>query len=210
MDSRRAGAPETLVKRDERLTWGLVDFAVGRLGSRWADEAFREYVSPLVAGTEHLSLFLAWALHHWRAEGGRTVREAFLERHGDSLPVEDRAWLRSQAAARISFWEVREVIPEVGVKVKDLLGDETRFVLLERRSGWLPERSVWLGRVVEHERVSLYRGLHAGCLGPPVVDLLVKATLEALRGASGREEQVKRILTTWAGYYAPVAGTQPC
>jgi hypothetical protein len=210
MDLNTAGAPKALAKRDERLTCALMDHAVGCRGLRWAEKAFREYLSPLEAGAEHLSLFLAWALYHWRAGEGRTVNESFLAKHGASLSLADRAWLRSQAAARISFWEVREVIPAVGLRVRDLLGDETRFIHMDQGPWWFPERSTWLGRVVEHAGVSLYRGLHAGCLGPPVVDVLVRATLEALRGASGREEREKRIIQTWAGYYTPAAGTQPC
>jgi hypothetical protein len=201
---------ETLVEQDERLTWRLMDFAVGRLGFHWVEEALAVYLAPLETGVEHVALFLAWALHHWRPEAGRTLNEAFLTRHRDSLAVEDRAWLRSQAAARLSYWEVREVLPAAGVKVKDLLGDETRFIHLEPAARRVPVRSTWLARVVEHEGLSLYRGMYAGYLRQPQVDSMVRATREALREVSGRDEQLLRLIRTWTGYATPAAGMQPC
>jgi hypothetical protein len=208
MGWRTTGSLTGLVHRDERLTKALQDFALGRLGVGWAEQALQVYRSPLEAGAEHLSLFLAWALHHWRMAEGLTVSEAFLARHGEELSVADRAWLRSQAAARVSFWEVRERVPGVGLRVRDWLGDETRFIQEEGGSKWFPLDTTWLARVVEHEGVSLYRGLHVGCLRQPEVDRRVRATRHALQGRPGRDEQVLRVIQAWTGYSS--AGTQPC
>jgi hypothetical protein len=210
MGTRSAWSLKALAQRDERLTNALHGFAISRFGNRWAEEAIKVYLPPVEPGAEHLALFLAWALHHWRTEDGSTVNEAYLARWGASLSLEDRAWLRSQAAARFSFWEVHDRLPTVGVRVKDLLGDETRFIHEENYSHWFPLRSTWLARVVEHEGVSLYRGLHAGYLCQPEVEEMVRATRQALQGSSSRDEQVLRVIQMWTGYYTGAVNPQPC
>ena len=212
MGWRTAWSMQALMNRDSKLTHVLHGFAIGRFGIHWAEEAMKVYLSPLEAGTEHLALFLAWALHHWRTEEGITVNEAYLAQRGASLSAADRAWLRSQAAARFSFWEVRELVPGVGLRVRDLLGDETRFIHDEGGSFWFPLHTTWLTRVVEHEGVSLFSGLHAGYLSQPTVDVMVRTTREALQDTPGRDEQVLRVIQTWTGYFtaAGMSHLQPC
>jgi hypothetical protein len=210
MGSHTAWSLEALQQRDARLTHALHGFVIGRFGSHWAEEAMRVYLSPLEAGAEHLALFFAWALHHWKTEEGCTVNEAYLAHQGASLSTADRAWLRSQLAARISCWEVREQVPDVGFRARDLLGDETRFIHDDPAALWFPPRTTWLGRVVEHEGVSLYRGLHAGYLRQPAAELMVRTTREALQGNLGRDEQILRVIQTWTGYFTAVGIPLSC
>jgi hypothetical protein len=107
---------------------------------------------------------------------GRPVVDWFLEDRGARLGADERAWLLAQERAWLSIWEVVEVEPGKSVTVRDLLSGEERRVHEVRGSAMLVARDAILGRVVDHEDVSVFCGMHPRALPPfEAADVLRRA-----------------------------------
>jgi hypothetical protein len=167
---------------DERLVKAMVRYANARFGRGWrseAAEAFFEDPDFVLDGPD-MMLFIPWAVHHWEVEG-RPVREWFLEERGAKLSEAERAWLVAQRSAVLTFWEMLEVRPGVGVRVRDLLGGGEHFVHEVLGSQLLRPRDAVLGRMVEHEGLAVFCGMHPHPLPPREADEVVRIARKALR-----------------------------
>ena len=78
----------------------------------------------------------------------------------------ERAWLEAQQQAWMTVWEVVTVDPAKTVTVKDLLSGEQRLIHEVSGSKILKSRDAVLGRVVDHEGVSVFCGIHPRPLPP--------------------------------------------
>ena len=186
--ARPVAAPGAhLHEQDEKLVGKLVRYASGRFGWDWlreAAEAFFEEPDYLPEYPE-TQLFMPWAVHHWEVEG-RPTREWFLEEKGAALPEVERTWLLSQRSVVLSVWEVLAVQEGVGLRVKDLLGGEERFVHEVRGSRQLRSRDAVLGRMVEHEGLAVFCGMDPQPLPPQEADEVVRVARKQLRVRGNR------------------------
>src|SRR5205814_7125656 len=85
---------------------------------------------------------------------------------GAELDHAERTWLLAQQSAWLSIWEVLEVEPGKSVTLRDRLSGETRRVHEVRGSAVLVPRDAILGRVVDHEGISVLCGIHPRPLTP--------------------------------------------
>ncbi|HEY0096732.1 MAG TPA: hypothetical protein VGB96_20540, partial [Archangium sp.] len=188
------GAP--LHERDEELVRKMVRYASGRFGRDWLGEAAEAFFEEpgFVPEYPETQLFMPWAVHHWEVEG-RPVREWFLEEKGAALPEAERAWLLSQRPVVLTVWEVLEVRKGVGLRVKDLLGGEERFVHEVRGSQQARPRLAVLGRVVEHEGLAVFCGMDPQPLPPREADEVVRSARKVL-GVRGNRPVPRELLAS--------------
>ncbi len=145
---------------DERLVTKLSGFAVREYGEAW--EVFEDVFFD---ADEAIGLAAPWSVYGFEVEG-RTVVDAYLERHRRRCSRDERRWLDAQRAAWLSVWEVEDVEPGETLTLRDLLSDETRTVQETRASRTLASRDAVLGRIVDHDGVSLLCGAHPRPLPP--------------------------------------------
>lgn len=167
---------------DDRVLKAMVRYANARFGREWVSEAAGAWFEDPDFGLDgpEMMLFMPWVVHHWEVEG-RPVREWFLEERGAKLPEAERAWLGAQRSAVFTVWEVVEVRAGVGLRVKDLLGGGEHFVHEVLGSRQLRPRHAVLGRVVEHEGLAVFCGMHPRPLPPREADEVVRLAHKALR-----------------------------
>ena len=158
---------------DERLVLRLTRFALDEFGEKWT--AFEDdFADPVAAAP----LAWPWSVYGFEV-GGRTVADAYRAARGRRRPPEERRWLDAQRAAWLSVWEVEAVDPGKTLTLHDLLSDERRTVWETGASQTLVRRHAVLGRVVDHEGVSLLCGTHPRPLTP-------YHAAEVIRRARGR------------------------
>ena len=154
------GSASATHELDERLVLRLTRFALDRFGEKW--RAFEDDFSDAVAAAP---LAWPWSVYGFEVDG-RSVADAYRAAHGRRRPPEERRWLDAQRAAWLSVWEVEAVDPGKTLTLHDLLSDERRTVREKQASESLVRRDAVLGRVVDHEGVSLLCGTHPRPLPP--------------------------------------------
>ncbi len=133
---------------DGRLVDRLFEFAaavVTAAGRKRSWSRFRVAPRFGVEPDREAHFYRKWVLYDWRPEardlrkssrlrGGVPPARAFLERHGDELPPEERRILELQLAAPFSFYEVREVEPGRRLRLRDVLRDDGTILEVEERA----------------------------------------------------------------------------
>jgi hypothetical protein len=157
-DRKAAAGPDDVHARDRRLLGEMLDLAVLRCGDRWLPRELRR-LSP----EESLMVSVQWAAYELPIDG-RPLVEHFLETA--RLSEEERGWIDAQRRAWLGIWEVLSVTAGEKVVVRDLLTGESRTVLERQGSRTLRARDAVLARVVDHDGVSLFCGMHARSLPP--------------------------------------------
>ena len=163
-DEHRAGeasASAWMHATDERLVFEMARFAQERFGEPWWDASTAGFDNP----EGELQLFLPWSVYGVPIEG-RPIADWFLDERRRRLPDAERSWLHAQRRAWLSVWEVTGVDPGRGVSLRDLLTGEERQVLEVRGSKTLIVRDTILGRVVDHDGISVLCGIHPRPLPP--------------------------------------------
>jgi hypothetical protein len=192
---KREAPPTPIHAVDERLVQRMARFATARFGGGWLREARRPFADAEAA----VQLFLPWAVYHLPMDG-RPVVDWFLAEEGRRLSSEERSWLQAQRSAWLSVWEVLDVAPGSGLEVRDLLTGVERRVAELSGSRVLVARDAVLGRVVDHDRVSVFAGVHPRPLAPEDAAEVVRAVRGRVRRRRGipverlREPAVERYL----------------
>lgn len=158
---------------DERLVNRLSRFARREFGEAWEDHE-DDFADP----DEAVQLVRPWSVYCFEVDG-RTVVDAYLDARGRRCLPKERRWLDAQRDAWLSVWEVEAADPGKTLTLVDLLSGERRTVQEARGSKTLARRDALLGRVVEHDGVSVLCGVHQRPL-PPL------DTAEVVRRARGR------------------------
>ena len=153
----------------------LTHFAIEESGNAWG--AFADNFHNL---RQAVSLAAPWSVYDFEVDG-RTAVEAYLDGHGRRCTPDERAWLNAQRTAWLSVWEVLAVKPGETVTLRDLLSDEQRTVLEKRGSLILAPRDALLGRVVDHDGLSVLCGMHPRVLPPGNASEIVRLARERLR-----------------------------
>ena len=177
-EARRVAERAAVHAIDERLTERMLRLAELRWGRKF------DVVDALGAigiPAQEADFFSAFAAHHFPGPEGIPPRELLLREEGRKLTQEDRVWLDAQAAALVSVWEVTDVAPGQGISLRNLLGEEERFVREVAGSRVLKPRDTLLGRLVDHAGTTLLCGIHPRALPPREGSLVVKAIRKAVR-----------------------------
>ena len=161
-EERSAGLPSTarLHTMDFRLMRRLIRFASQEFGPAW-----ERYKNDFAHAELNVQLSLPWAVYGFEVDG-RTVAEAYLDRHERRCTVEERSWLNAQRTAWLSVWEVEAVDSGKSLTLRDLLSHERRTVQEKSASETLVRRDCLLCRVVDFGGISLVKGLHDHPLPP--------------------------------------------
>ncbi len=158
-DHAGRGNALALHELDRRLATRLTRFAIDRFGERW--QSFQDdFADPHAAA----SLAGPWSVYGFEVDG-RTVADAYRAARGRCSPKE-RAWMKAQRTAWLSVWEIEAVEPGKTLALRDLLSDERRTVRETQASELLARRHAVLGRVVDHDGLSLLCGTHQRPLPP--------------------------------------------
>lgn len=161
-EGRSAGVHTTarLHTMDFRLMRRLIRFARQEFGPAW-----EEFRNDFAEAELNIQLSLPWSVYCFEANG-RTVADAYLDRHERHCTVEERSWLSAQRTAWLSVWEVEAVDPGKSLTLHDLLSNERRTVQEKSGSETLVWRDCLLGRVVDYGGISLLSGIHNNSLPP--------------------------------------------
>ena len=108
---------------------------------------------------------MPWSVYCFEVDG-KTVADAYLDRHEGRCTLEERNWINAQRAAWLSVWEVEAVDFGKSLTLHDLLSHERRTVQEKSGSETLVWRDCLLGRVVDYGDVSLLSGIHIHSLPP--------------------------------------------
>jgi len=173
----------SLHQGDQQLVDDMLRWARKKYGKEWFSEAADAYFDELeeteledaeLDGTGvELQLLLPWAVYHYEKDE-KTLAQALLEDRRSRLPENVKGWLDAQAKSWLSVWEVLEVKPGEGVRVRDLLTTQERFVHEVKGSRTLRPRDAMLGRVVDFAGVSTFCGMHPRTLPPMAADVAVQ------------------------------------
>jgi hypothetical protein len=176
-DDERARGEEsraaTLHALDERLVTEISAFAFARFGV----EA-RAWVADFDDPAQVLPLAMPWSVYHFSVQG-RPAFEWFLEEANPLPGLDERRWLDAQRASWLSIWEVIEVRPGDGLRLRDLLTEEERCVQEILATESLVMRDCILARVVELGDTGVLGGTHPRPLPPA-------EAAEVVRRARGR------------------------
>ena len=146
-----------LVERMLHFARGVSDFDLA------ADLPVRAINSPEELGT----LIAPWAAYEYAlGDEGDTLCARFLKANRRTLSSEEVAWLEAQGRAWFAPWEVVGVVPGASVDVRDLLTGEERHVTERGASQDLRLHDVVLARIVDHEEIAVFCGMHPRPLGP--------------------------------------------
>ena len=160
---------------DERVVEEMQRFAGRRFGEAWgqAFEAFED------VDTE-IQLASPWSVYCAEVNG-RTIVDWYLAEKGKYLPADERGWLEAQRQSWLTIWEITNVNPGHGLHARDLLSGAERSVDEVKGSQVLVKRDTVLGRVVDHEGISVFCGLHPHPLPPLDADQVVREVRAKLR-----------------------------
>lgn len=170
-----AGAPAPVHELDRSLVEGMLRYARRRFGEEWLRGG-----RDIVDAGEDAALLAPWSIYHVRVRD-RTVAEWFLDEQGERLAPAERSWIRAQAAAWLSVWEVRAVDPGASLGLEDLLTGQRRSVHAASASAMLVARDSVLGRVVDHGGLALLCGVHSRALPPAEAAEVVRRARSRLR-----------------------------
>jgi hypothetical protein len=166
---------------DGKVVEDIVRWAAARLAGAFAPEEDYPYEADLTG--PDLMLFTPWCVYEYCVGGARVAAQYFAER-GATLPEPERAWIEAQLGAWLSVWEVLEVEPGTGLRARDLLTGEERFVREVMGSRMLTVRDGVLGRVVDFHGASYFCGMHPCRLPPRAVAEYVEEVRKVI--ADGR------------------------
>jgi hypothetical protein len=158
----RQAVPErpTVHEMDERIVTEMQRFAARRFGRTWqvTFETFEDV-------EREIQLASPWSVYCASVEG-RTIVDWYLDERSRYLSAEERGWLEAQQRSWLTIWEVADVDPGRGLRVRDLLTGEHRQVHEAKGSRVLVKRDAVLGRVVDHDGISVFCGMHPNLLQP--------------------------------------------
>jgi hypothetical protein len=176
VEKRRAAVHDL----DERLVEQMGRFACKRFGAAWGAYALDAYPGEIGEERATTQLVGPWSFYHYPFEG-RPVAAWFAEARGEALSEKERSWLAAQAESWPAVLEVTGVDEGVGLTLEDLLTGETHVVQEVSGSRCLVKRDAILGRVIDHDGISVLCGIHHKPLPPKSAATVVEVARSMLR-----------------------------
>jgi len=173
-DSAEESSALALHHADAEVAEEVSRWARRRFGAEWIEEAQDAFLADYELEQVELQLFIPWLVYGFEVEG-RPPAAWFLEERGDKLSERTKGWLEAQLATWLSVWEVLEVEAERGLRLRDLLTREERFVHEVLAAQTLRPRDAVLARVVDCGGISTLCGMYPRALPPGDADFVVRA-----------------------------------
>lgn len=172
---RESQATPAVHEMDERVVTDMQRFAARRFPGTWqaALDVFEDF-------ERQVQLATPWSVYCADVDG-RPIVEWYLAERGRTLADDERRWLEAQQRSWLTVWEVTDVDPGRGLRVRDLLTSEERDVSEVKGSQVLVKRDAVLGRVVDHGATSVFCGMHPNPLLPLAAAELVRTVRAKLR-----------------------------
>ncbi len=169
----RASALKAL---DSQLSDRLLRFARKRHGPNWLQDVLVTHglLEDGELSEAELPFVIPWLLHSMvDAEGRLTLADEWRSQARAASPDEELL-LDAYQAAWVSLWEVAEVEPGVGSRLKDVLTTEERFVLDVSSSRTMRRFDTLLAIVLTCDGVSFFGGAHAQPLTPRYAEPVIR------------------------------------
>jgi tetratricopeptide (TPR) repeat protein len=120
---------------------------------------FREPLVIREGEEDRFQIFLDWFLHDFKRENGLTLIEEFFQSKKETLTPEERSLLQYEISSHLSLYEVLQVTPEVGLRLKDLFTAEELDTREVRGSRTLTKWDLILARVIRAGQVNKFSGI---------------------------------------------------
>lgn len=195
---------------DVRLSDRLLRFARRHHGAHWLRDALDEIGVLHDNGEgsgEAMSLVVPWLQHLWRDAKGMTLADAWREAERPRLTSDEALVLAAWRAAWVSLWEVTEVQPGVGSRLRDALTREERFIHDVSSTATLRRHDTVLAIVLTCDDLAFFGGIHALPLPPRWAELALQTARRICRVRTRpvkldtlREREVQLdVLVLWMG-----------
>jgi len=194
---KTSATPQELELRDKLISFAAnekfkKDFA--RAYALYWRKPFRE---PLVLDEKeevNFSLFLDWFIHDFKLGNGLTIIEEFYQRKKEEHSLEEHALLQFEMASHFSIYEVLEVTPEEGIKLKDLFTGEALDILEVSGTRTVAKWDIIFARVINMGPINKFSG---------IITLIPRREKEDILSAIKREwekfkEETRK--TEWADF----------
>lgn len=148
--------------RDERIVADILAFSKRQFD---ADELSRSLPDMFKEGLLSTQILVPLLVYAWPM-AGKPLAEHFFHAQHEHLDDDDRTWIKLQLATSLSVWEVLHVDYGKGMNVVDKLTDAQHFVQEISGSKTLTPGDVVLARMVVHDDIAVFCGLHQSSMGP--------------------------------------------
>ena len=192
---------------DELLADVLRRDSARLLGEHWLEQAIEHHVSlsdaPL--GDADFMILSVWILYHYRSAvtDGLPFAAWWAERKRLRREPAKARLVQAHIDAPIGLWEVQEVEPGHGSRLRDLLSGETVFVLDRASTQVLQPWLVLCGYVVQVDGIAFMGGVHLQLLTPDHADRVLKY---ARRLARTRRKVIPLEIRSDEAYQATLLG----
>ena len=159
---KTSATPMELDLRDQLLSFSAnakykKDFE--RAYSLYWGKPFREPLALNEKEEANFSFFLDWFIHDFKLGSGLTLVEEFYRGKKEKLSPEEHSLLQSEMASHFSVYEVCEVNPEVGLKLKDLFMGESLDIVEVSGTRTLAKWDIIFGRVNKMGPINKFSGV---------------------------------------------------
>ncbi|MCK4304272.1 MAG: SEC-C domain-containing protein, partial [Candidatus Eisenbacteria sp.] len=173
---KATGGVAAIHEVDARLVEKMIGSGLRRFGPEWFSRAEKDFKDSEASAP----LFECWALYHFLIDGKPLVQR-LLEEQKLRLSTQESTWLEAQRASWLSIWEALEVNPGCSIRFRDLLTDAERTVNEAGASKTMAKREAILGRIVDHDGISVLCGVYPRALPPVEADAVVQRVRKRLR-----------------------------
>jgi len=147
------GEAKPVEKGYDGLRRSLGEFMWEVISQREARRAAGEFLVTPEAGQADEITLVDWMIHDWIPAGlGRRVMDEYLRRYGARLSERERKLVEDWSRSAVRLYEVEEVQPGTGMRMKDMITNEVRFVHETSASKAVVKWDGLLARIVAGER----------------------------------------------------------
>ena len=115
-------------------------------------------------GEQQMAVVMDYCIHDLRPNGRNAV-EQWLATGAASLPAAEIEYLEALRQARFSYWQVEEIERGSGVRVRDLLNGEKRFLIDVGLSTTARVGVIMMGRLIIYNGLTMTTGASLGVGG---------------------------------------------
>ncbi len=174
---------------DVQLNDRIMRFARMFYGPDWLSNVLRseDLLDEEGPSDASVPIFTPWLQYFKVNAGGLTVAEEWCFQEGTRISPDERLLLNAYRSAWMSIWEVTEVQPGIGSRLRDVLTRQECFIHDIRSSFTLRKFDALLAIILTCNGVSFFGGAHAQPLPPRFTEVV---THEARRWCRVRTRPV--------------------
>ena len=155
----------------------LLRYAIGRFGERCIEDAWEDFRESdeltIPADDPEHNFFLAWFAFGWCPEYEESLTDLCLADDGQTIHKDLRRFMEATISAPFSFYQAIEVVPGLGMTLRDILRKREVHVTEQKASTLLKEGHVIFTRVVTLDGVAFLMGCGNQVILPMFLEHLV-------------------------------------